>query len=334
MICDRQNYTTEIGYECLNCCIYNYLFNEQLNIHKSEIFFYGEGFNVFYNTLEDFPAVSSLMYESNFTFLKKAGIHFSVGYLKNSESAVEFLSKCIKEEILISIKVESNNLMYDSIFAKSNAAPHFINPLGINIASQKIFISDGYIPNIVPTVYQGWVDLEQVIRAWAAKDYYYVCINPTNELSLKKPSIERGAEKEFIKGIRRYLDSSHEGTIGYTVLFKLLCELESYLKEENQLFNQFALKINYQLKVYGFLTIKKYISDFLKLKKLPSSFCAKYDEIIEKWYYIDKYLIKVGITKSHLHMTSLIEKIQKLSYEENAVLHDIADFCTTVFDKE
>ena len=36
---ERNNYHTRAGIECLNCCIYNYLSNENQAVSKSDIFF-------------------------------------------------------------------------------------------------------------------------------------------------------------------------------------------------------------------------------------------------------------------------------------------------------
>ena len=326
MLYSKIDYSTLKSYECLNSCLYNYLYNEKVIIDKSEIFFYGEGFKLNYNDSKSYPIMSTSTFDSNFKFLSKSNIDYYMGAFEEKKQAFDFLRECIYHEYCIIIKVNSARLYYNSVFINSQAVSHFINPIGLDEKNEKVFISDGYIPSIPPAIYHDWVDLNAIISAWQDKKFNFICINPSSLRGSEEERIQKEARKEFKRDLKKYIIGNQDHTEGWLVFSKLLEELYEYLIEENVSFSEFAFNINYQFKMYGFFTIKKYILNYIKILHMPSEIIGKYEEVYNKWRLIDKYIIKVALSKKIVHLQELIDKVHTLSIEEINILKFILNY--------
>lgn len=323
MICYKEYHTIQ-GYECLSACITNYFNYLGLLVSGSDIFFGGDGFLITYQKNEK-ASIGAKLYESNFMFLKNLNIPFQHTKLGESKDVIKFLRKSIEDQQLIAIKVSSECLEHNRVFKQTEGSPHYVNILGYDDINNKVFISDGYVPTFNPTVFEGWVDTNGIIEAWKRMDYEYVKLDLA-DIKISTDEIHRIAITNMKGGIQQYLNPSKQrlsseffGKEAITKLFEdilLMFEMLIDLKSV-------ALDINYQLKIYGFITSKRLILQKLEELKMNTYYLQQYSKIIDKWNQICMLLVKAGISKSKKSLELTLEKVKESVQEEENLLHEI-----------
>lgn len=318
MIFEKQNYSTKIGIECLNSCITNYFSFRELGIKNYDIYFAGDGFSITYENKNNLPVLCSNMFNANFSFLNKYNIDYEYTNEKATDP-IEFLHTNIKSENLFSIMVNVSLLNYDSYFSSIyHNTPHFVNVIGIDDLKSKIYISDGYIPSMVPTKYEGWVDIEMILKSWNMADNYYLKLNVQNKS--KTIFDKTHTYSNLCTSIKRYnnITESNYRINGGKAVFRFFNYFKTACENPSCDLMQLSLYINYHLKTGGFLINKKFILEFLKNEDVPADLTERYSLLVDKWNYVFKQIIKVGVTKEKNHINALDEKIKELCvYEES-----------------
>jgi len=290
-------------------------------LDKSDIFFIGRGGKVYYESIG--YQIYTNIYESNFNFLKKAGIHFTYKKFTDKNEAEHFLLNNIDTNLLISIRVNTRYLTYHTAFQNVIPSPHFINSLAVDITSRKIYISDGCVPTLETSIYQGWTDLDDILNAWSVYNYSCIVLNLDSIVTFRKgeSAIKFLAKEEFTRFIKKYLKYNLEVNSWSYAIYRLFDDLKFCLDKfnKNELY-EFTTNIVYQLKFCGFLTTKKYILEFIKNNEFYNLFYNEYDNNVAKWSHIDKHILKVGITGEHEYLDALLEKISSICNEESNIL--------------
>jgi hypothetical protein len=318
MIFERQNYTTEIGIECLNSCIANYFSFCGLGIKNYDIYFSGDGFNITYESKNDLPVLRSNMFNANFLFLNKYNIEYDYTNEKVIDP-IEFLYNNIKSENLLSIMVNVSLLNYDAYFSSVyHNVPHFVNVIGIDDLKNKIYISDGYIPSMVPTKYEGWVDIETILKSWNMADNYYLKLNVQK---ISRATFDKThTYSSLCTSIKRYnnITESNCRISGAKAVFRFFYYFKTAFENPSCDLMQLSLYINYHLKTGGFLINKKFTLELLKCEDVPTNLIERYSLLVDRWNYVFKQIVKVGVTKEKNHINALDEKIKELyDYEES-----------------
>ncbi len=327
MITVRQNYTTVLGFECLNSCIYNHIFNIGCSIDKSDIYFIGDGIRFSKKASINPLRIATNMYESNFAFLKKANIYFKYEKAKGKQEAIALLLESIKSGSFLCIRVGTELLVHNPVFQHVINTPHFINPIGVDLNNDLIYISDGYIPSQHSTTFEGWTDFTAILNAWQSMDYCYMLLYSLDKLAENESTIKKVAKQRFKNAIAQYINNYDKENKNQFSVNKLLNYLmSSFYRNQHDSFNELILKINYQLKVDGFLTAKRYVLDFMGSYKEYENYFNKYQEIEKAWGHIDKHLIKIGITNEGKHLHDFINKVQDLCESENEIFKTIIEF--------
>lgn len=305
----KQGYNTILGYECLNACLANYMNFYNLDVSTSDIFFGGDGFNIsvkndFYFELE------SNLYLSNFNFLDNFNFNYSYG--KCVENPIDFLRNSILGNKAISLKVSSEFLTYNRVFKQTKNATHFINAIGLEEDKNKIYISDGFVPTKVPTIYQGWVNLDDILRGWEEKKYEVLCMRNFND------SIKCSREQILLKvkeGITRYLYENK-------IIDKMLKYIRHEFYKKNDI-SQVILKCNYELKIYGFISSKRFLLSWVDKNLHNDLISSEYSKIIIKWNDFCDMILKFGFNKKYESLKKAEEYADALMEDEAKLLHTL-----------
>ena len=243
------------SYECLNSCIVNAINYFGITLSSSDIFFLGNGLQIKYDN-SDTPNIGAYLYESNFDFLDRYNYKYKHSY-SNSFDSKRLIDDVLLKKKIISIKVSSTFLTYNRVFSQTSDSSHFVNIIGQD--ENNYYIVDGYVPTLVPSVFEGYVSKEEILRAWSAKNYEYVYIEEYKDIS----NVKDEANKCFFDSIDYYIYESK--STGIYSFLSMVDDIKKYIQEPN--FRQIMLDINYKIKIYGYLTSKYYILEKIKENK-------------------------------------------------------------------
>ncbi|RDU22380.1 BtrH N-terminal domain-containing protein [Anaerosacchariphilus polymeriproducens] len=317
----ENEYRTMQNYECLSSCISNYLiFNKHL-IKGSDIIFLGDGFKITYNN--DTKTINSNMYSANTKFLNNYNIQYEDGQLEERSSAIQFLEHAVKKNERLILKVSTLNLNYNRVFNQTDDSPHYINVIGLE--GNEVRISDGCVPTIVPSKFEGLVLLDDIINSWEEKHYKYLVIRD-DYIKLENINIKNIVNVKVQEGISSYLRGGSENNFyyGYDAIKRCISNLYELIKNDN--FYVYILELNYELRVYGFFTLKNILLDKMKDSGISQNLCFAYEEIIKRWNYILMLLVKLGVSKNIFLLDKLKNKINQCNIEEKRILEELVLF--------
>lgn len=316
---ELEKFITVQGYECLNASFVNFLNYKGLSITGGEICFLGGGFLI--QRKEGIGVVSNL-YNSYFNALNYFGVKYQQKKELNKEP-LEFIKIHIDQGEMLCVNVNAKYLGYHTIFQQAETdSPHFINVIGYDEQKQSIKISDGFVPTLIPSLYQGWIPILSFMRGWNDKKFEHFCLKK-EEKKIDWNEVQLIKLQNLIHSTYRYLDSSkmsldHEvyGENAIIKSFQYLLEKTTNVKEE-------IFKFNYQLRINGFFSIKRFTLQALESLQLEPDLCLSYQNIINEWNNFSLLLIKAGISGKFLTLNKVISKGRKMIEDEREVLCSI-----------
>ena len=316
MICEKV-YKPIQSYECLNSCITGYSNYNGFNVCCDDVFFIGDGFDISI-IKKDIPTIGARLYESNFDFMDNVGIKYVIDKFACREEAESFLDNAVKEEKTLSIKVSSELLEHSRVFRQTENSPHYLNIIGMS--ESKLYIADGYVPTSDPTSYDGLVDKNAIIEAWQKMEFRYILTDYDN-VSKSLTCVKEIANKKLIKQLSDYIANDVEKM----VIGELLNYLENCIKcnKDNKLVKDTFIKVNYQLKIYGYITSKRYIYEKIARDWCDNELVNRYKQIIDRWNKVCILLLKAGYGNSLKQLLLTKENILNLIEEEMSILNEI-----------
>lgn len=319
-----ENYRTYKGIECLNSCIYNYIFNKGFNITRSDIFFLGQGLDITYTGHPDEKMIYSRQYESNYLFIKKFMPETICENIvdKDINSMSEFLREKVLSDESIIVQVSSTRLPYNKVFPVNEIISHFINVLKYDDVNRKYYISDGCPPVMTDEVWEDWISEEELLDNWSSMGGKYIVLKfDNNNLdSVKSKSLQefQSQLKSYVKGRNILIKSKYKGYKSAVTLLKDMLPLfENNVPETKQL----VINVNRQFKINGFLQAKEYILD--KTRDINEDICIQYKDIIDEWNKQMLLFIKIGISSDTNRYSKLIKDIECLTDKELEILENI-----------
>lgn len=325
-ISEYENYRTYKGIECLNSCIYNYIFNRGYNINRSDIFLLGQGLDITYTGHPDEKMIYSRQYESNYVFIKKFMPETICENIvdKDINYMSEFLHKKVSVGENIIIQVSSTKLSYNKVFPENDVISHFINVLKYDDNSRKYYISDGCPPVMTDEVWEDWISEDELLNNWSNMGGKYILLKfDNNNLdSVKNESLHefKTQLKAYIKGKNKLINSRYKGYKSAISLFKdMLGLFENNVSDIQQL----VININRQFKINGFLQAKEFVLDKAKDIDTDKDICVQYKDIIDDWNKQMLLFIKTGIISDTDRYRKLIKDIECLTERELKVLEKI-----------
>lgn len=303
------------GYECLSACLGYYFSADYPEITGSDICIYGGALNVSYQP--ETHVLATPMYDSNYVFLDENKIAYTHDYL-NPKDAETFVSKCVNGKRRLILKVCSELLSYNRVFKQAEHSTHFINIVGETQNQYRVV--DCYVPTREPSVFDGYVDKEEIISAWQGKNFEYIVLD---EIRLESGKVCEKVNKSIVNFIQGYcgLSPALDVETGEQAVMRLLRYIEERM--ETPEFRNITLEINYELKIYGFLSSKIMLTKVLGRVPVYAELCGAYEAVILNWSNICMHLVKLGITRKREQFEKLLESVTRVMKAERDILLDI-----------
>lgn len=306
------------GYECLGACLSFQLLYDNVIVFPEEICFLGGGFKVWYEKGNKIGLLSTSAYKANFNFLQRYNIKYDIKSATSEDEARCILKEMLKKKKKIILKVSANKLTYDSVYSKADTASHFINALDRD--GNSIYIFDGYVPKIRPKVFEGWVKENDIIKAWQGRQFKYIVLENDNVRIENKYDEVKTAVTD---GIRAYVSSGvNENEIyGQNAIMQIWMDFVN-LENVNDI-AKYALNINYQMRVFGFVSLKQMLICLLNRWNVKYSLTEEYSAIVDKWENVCMALIKCSYSKRVSDSRKIAEQVLLIIAEEKQCLLEI-----------
>lgn len=312
------NYITYQGYECLNACLVNYLRFMNCRISGSDIFFIGDGSGFIYkkNEEENRRIVATRQYEANYDFCRKVGIDYSIHSVKgeSKEAALEVMTQ---QKKCVIIQTSTLFLTYNPIFLKGEGF-HFLNVLHVDRKSGMMYVSDGYVPTVRPSIYEGWVPTADIMSGWQRTDNWAFSIN-----TVPIERIETELENVYdymVHSVRTYIEGDGKNMPDN----KRLCEyVDSVLNEadNSNVYGKEMSNLHFNFKANGFFAYKYYILDQMQRARLEIS--QEYAMLIKKWEAWFMNIIKLRAAYHAERNQRSYEKFLYLTEDEERILRKL-----------
>lgn len=235
------------------------------------------------------------------------------------EQAREFFINILGNNKVVICGLKSTLVTYRNIFGGTNPVHHFVSILDYDTDSKSYFISDGYIPNEKETIYEGWLREEEFFTAWEATSFYHIIYGNEN---LIDKDFDAQAYTNYLLTIDAYLSSEQDasGIYGEEAVRTFISELSE---------NDDFMKIITELKLFGFITSKRYIRQMLQKQEKYKIEEEKYGQIIDKWDLFCLKLLKVCISNNYSRLEKCKQYGFEIMNEEHECLLKIKELNTT-----
>ena len=301
------------GHECLSACFGCVLGDINPKITPNSIVLLGDGLDVSFaaNT----HILSTQMYNSNFEFLKKYEIDFCVLHARDKIEAEQVLQKTSWNHTPLIIKLNPEQLNYNRVFQQAQDSTHYICVL--NSDTDKLDICDNYVPTRIPSHFVGKVDFKMIMDAWIDMQFEYISVK---RCDLSNMSFDEDIINRIKKGLEKYINGGKTESVYYGKdaiirLFKRIID-----NKDDYSFERLS-EINYQLRVYGFISLKYILFEQLNNMKIIEE--GVYNPIISEWNKICMALLKCGVTKKSENYTALLERVNCITNKELQLYNEI-----------
>lgn len=299
------------GYECFSACIGNVLGYINHDISGNEIIILGDGMKVIYDSNK--KIISSEMYASNLRFLNKFRISYVRDVCDSPLVAESFLCEMLDRSSKLILKTKAQLLTYNRVFSQAGNSAHYINVLGYN--EDNLYICDGYVPTMRASNFSGWVSKEELLEAWKGVGYEYLILQDVDIVRSK--NIRQCLKAKVLKGINDYITGENDNNLyfGQAAVLKLFEDIKEKGTDNNR---EDILEINYQLKIYGFLSLKNILKEVLV--KDNSMYTDEYEKAIREWNSICIMLVKCAIENKDNLYDLLFKRVKQCVKEEEQLL--------------
>jgi len=290
-----------------------------LPITGGEICFLGGGYELL--AKEEIGMVSNL-YNSYFSTLEYIGVSYK-SCKKIDSKPFDFIKAQIDSGNILCMNVSTKYLEYSLIFQQSAAeSPHFINVIGYNEAEEKIKISDGFIPTLKPSLYEGWANCSSVLTAWKNRDFEHILFDRKEQMIDwdKCRAIEiLNLKKSIFYYLYPQKESQNNDSYGEMAIKKSLYGLLADLDDRKEK----ILDLNYKLRINGFFSIKRFTLQALEAMEVNSDLCKLYNDIISEWNNMSLPLIKASISNNLQFLNDVVHKGFEIIEKERKVLCEL-----------
>ena len=290
-----ENFITSQGKNCVLGSVSNIAAYYGLRIKEEDLFFWFSPFDGDKNLQEVFAA----MYENN-----------------GDRPWLEFVNEQVHMGNPVTVSIDDKTLPYIDMQVGDNSAKHCINMIGTEL--DKVYVSDGYVPRYIPTVHEGWVELNDI------KDECVFCCH--------------SMRSEIIDFLSK---SEEEQTINYSVKMSLH-RIDDFLNHKNEQSGMTGMEETEQLSitvkedimkenydsVFRFLAVLRlnvinplvYLDDlYLRIGRDDS----RLKEVVNtKWEKINTKLIKFALARKRTDAEQISAMINEAAGLEREVLNE------------
>jgi len=189
----------------------------------------------------------------------------------------DFLISAIKSEKNIMILLDTSKLSYNKVFTRNEATGHFVNVIGYR--NNQVYISDGYVPTRVLSIFEGWISIEALLDIWSVYGYYYIEIAITDIEEVNKIISNQNMISTIKLDLQHYLNGGVDNNTGLyhgiSAIHNFQRYLEYVLKHEGKELEKFLYRLVYNFKIKGFFIGKNCIYNLI-INIFPD------DNVIEK----------------------------------------------------
>lgn len=315
MIKDK-NYVTNTALDCFSSCLLNYFEYNGIKWSSEEAYIIGGGMNCLFDKNKQLsikPDIS--VTEIYLNALKEMKVPFRFATCDQNQN--EFMINCVKNEENIMVRLTTKGLKYASVFENNEEMGHFVNVIGYD--DNKVYISDGYVPNRIVSTFLGEMPVEDFLDAWEKKLYTYVILDIDKE---NRSVVEKGMMsvdvKAFIKkSLQKFIDRNNNDNCGYKAVESFAYSLLDFAGKGDEEISKETYRIVYEMKLLGFLLSKECIKKFLSEHSVFEGFVADYSKILNSWNAILLKILKIKFYKGNTdYINDLIQQIISLNNKE------------------
>ena len=176
---------------------------------------------------------------------------------------------------------------------------HFINLIGISEDGTKIKISDGCAPTYQESVFEDWINTDDLIGAWSDMGFGYLWLDFAAGQDICVEQYDRNSL--FYREMKR-----NALTFGNKLTGKGICaiplfqkKLELKLKTPQLLpRDEMAYAICNCIRIGGMLSLKKILSFYFADNAEDKELLNSYKKSVELWDTVSLLLIKLAVSKS------------------------------------
>ena len=300
------------GHECLSACLGNIFNLFYPNVSSDKIIIAGNGIDVRYDMST--KIVDTPMYKANFVFLDQYNINYTHNCINNQNQAKDFLDNVLERKQFIVLKLDASFLSYSRVFNQTSNASHFLNILGKENSMYQF--CDGYIPTRKAGVYKGNLDEDILFAAWENKNYEYL-----NLIELPDELIEFDidVENKLYQSLIQYCQGGkiNNQCIGKDAIWNAFLDCRDDFSKER------AYELNYQLRIYGFLSTKEMIYSVINENHKLTKYSEQYKRIIMEWDSLIMSYLKIAFAQKKNKLDEFFEKLDSCIEKEIQLLSDI-----------
>lgn len=317
----KKGYKTIQGNECLNACMANYLNYTGNKIQGNMIFWGGGGFHLLDKREGEYGIVTDA-HKNHFNFTEKYKIPYVTGrFLNDSDKAKQYLKEAIYAERMVIIETKANYLTYSTVFNRTMESSHFINVIGISEDESQLYISDGYVPTVIPSTFEGWISFDVIFKAWQEAEFLYNEFQDLDEALYEKLHIE--SINQFYICLDDYLNpeatKDSEWNCGEKIIRGVFEDMTDYCRENMDMVSIIE-EMNFYMKAYGFLFSKFFIVEQLIAMDVEEKIITSYKDIISRWNNLCFYMLKISVTKRWKDIQKLQQRAFQLIQDERQIL--------------
>ncbi|WP_218918888.1 BtrH N-terminal domain-containing protein [Paenibacillus borealis] len=324
---------THQGSECYIACFQNVLRNSGIDIDETEIFFLGEGFATCYEKRSKGNVVDisirSFVHESIETFCEKNNFKYEIYKDLDSSSAEKLINTCIHQDIPIIVKMDSGCIDYNAAFknAFGLGLSHFV--VVIDEFNDHFLVSDGFVPTVPATIYQGAFGREQFTRGRNARGNECIVFSKEHIAELSKSWNKKEATDQlinelavslalFISGEGNQRRTTAENTFyGVNALKALVQDLPLLPDYYGEQFTEHMLMLYKKIRMWGVMGSRFLLEKTIaKLSEEQHLFDEQVNNnvrlLIRSWNTLSLMLMKIGMSKRTGDLIPLAQKINEL----------------------
>lgn len=302
------NMKLQTGYDCLSVCVTNSCRRYGGDFFDEELYFSSGVGEICFDKSRKvlFSNLHGLLKEK----IKKAGVKQLCEKNIEQGKPCRYLRRFIRNGNIIVLCVQTGALTYRNIYFQNYSIGHYICLSNYSEESNKFYVLDGFIPNDDTSVFEGWVGADEILRAWKETGYvHYIFSDNKTIVDVSKNYVNLNFEKT----VEHYLDS-------YT-----LNDIVTGEKAITEFIKQLTLENNFenvvnQLKIFGFITCKRYILVMLKKSNNLQEMVDDYENIVNSWDTFCLKLFKMYITNRYGELDSTLLFAEEIIRKEHDVL--------------
>lgn len=191
--------------------------------------------------------------------------------------------------------------------------PHFINLIGISEDGSKIKISDGCAPTYQESVFEDWINTDDLIDVWSDMEFGYLWLDFATDQGICVQPYDR--KHLFYQGMKR-----NALTFGNQLTGRGICaiprfqkKLECKLKNTEQLPQaEMAYAICNRIRIGGMLSLKKILSFYFVDNVEDAKLLNHYKKSVELWDTVSLLFIKFAVSKSERNFVGIQNVFQEI----------------------